>query len=103
MSQRKPTYEFWLSGIRIGDNFAIVTNPDELFCQTGLDIKKGSPFKRTMVVEQTNGSHGYIPTPNACEAGGYEAWYGEHSYLSTNAATIIETNSLDILAHLKNK
>ncbi|MCX6901057.1 MAG: hypothetical protein NT105_20475 [Verrucomicrobia bacterium] len=102
MKQReKPNYPYFFTGIRIGDDFAIVTNPDELFCEIGMSIKKQSPFKHTMVVEQTNGAHGYVPTAKAFEGGSYETWFGEHSYLTTRACEIIEKESLDILNHLK--
>jgi hypothetical protein len=97
----KPTYQFFLTGIRIGDDFAIVTNPDELFCGIGMSIKKRSPFKHTMVAEQTNGAHGYVPTAKAFEGGSYETWFGEHSYLTARAGEIIERESLDILNRLK--
>jgi hypothetical protein len=97
----KPTYPFFFTGIRIGDDFAIVTNPDELFCEIGMSIKRQSPFKHTMVAEQTNGAHGYVPTAKAFEGGGYETWFGEHSYLTTRAGEIIEKESLDILNRLK--
>ena len=104
MKQReKPAYRFHLTGIRIGDDFAIVTNPDELFCEIGMTIKERSPFKHTMVAEQTNGARGYVPTIKAFEEGGYETWFGEHSYLSTRAGEIVESKSLDILRQLKNE
>ncbi len=99
--REKPTYQFCVTGIRIGDNFAIVTNPDELFCGISMSIKKQSPFKHTMVVEQTNGAYGYVPTAKAFEGGGYETWFGEHSYLTTRAGEIIEKESLSILNRLK--
>ena len=99
--REKPSYQFLFTGIRIGDDFAIVTNPDELFCGIGMSIKKESPFKHTMVAEQTNGAHGYVPTTKAFEGGSYETWFGEHSYLTTRAGEIIEKESLDILNRLK--
>ena len=101
MKRKKPTYQYFFTGIRIGDDFAIVTNPDELFCGIGMSIKKQSPFKHTMVVEQTNGAHGYVPTAKAFAGDGYETWFGEHSYLTTRAGEIIEKESLDILKRLK--
>lgn len=102
MKQReRPSYPFSMTGIRIGDEFALVTNPDELFCEIGLRIKSRSPFKHTMVAEQTNGAYGYVPTAKAFAGGSYETWYGEHSYLSTRACDIIEKESLDILKRLK--
>lgn len=99
--REQPTYRYFITGIRIGDDFAIVTNPNELFCDIGLDIKRQSPFKHTMVVELTNGAHGYVPTAKAFAGGSYETWFGEHSYLSTRAAEIVEHESLDILNQLK--
>ncbi|MCX6911190.1 MAG: hypothetical protein NTY01_24550 [Verrucomicrobia bacterium] len=99
--KEKPGYQYFLTGIRIGGDFAIVTNANELFCEIGMSIKKQSPFKHTMVAEQTNGAHGYAPTAKAFEGGSYETWFGEHSYLTTKAGEIIEKESLDILRHLK--
>jgi hypothetical protein len=101
--REKPSYPFFLTGIRIGDDFAIVTNPDELFCGIGMSIKKQSPFEHTMVAEQTNGAHGYVPTAKAFEGGGYETWFGEHSYLTVEAGQIIKKESADILKHLKDE
>lgn len=99
--REKPDYRFLLTGIRLGDDFAIVTNPVELFCEIGLDIKRQSPFRQTMVAEQTNGAHGYVPTLKGFEGGSYETWFGEHSYLTIDAGRIIERESLAILDHLK--
>jgi neutral ceramidase len=99
--REKPSYPYFITGIRIGDDFAIVTNANELFCSIGMSIKSHSPFKHTMTAEQTNGAHGYVPTPRAFEGGSYETWFGEHSYLSTQAAEIIERESLDVLNRLK--
>ncbi|WP_165920079.1 neutral/alkaline non-lysosomal ceramidase N-terminal domain-containing protein [Chthoniobacter flavus] len=102
MKQReKPSYDYFMTGIRIGNDFAIVTNADELFCSIGMSIKSHSPFQHTMVAEQTNGAHGYVPTAKAFEGGSYETWFGEHSYLSTQAGEIIERESLEILKGLK--
>ncbi len=97
----KPAYPFLITGIRIGEDFAIVTNPTELFCEIGMRIKKRAPFKHVMVAEQTNGAHGYVPTSKAFEGGSYETWFGEHSYLTTRAGDIIESESLYILNRLK--
>jgi len=99
--REKPAYQYFMTGIRIGDDFAIITNANELFCGIGMSIKSHSPFKHTMTAEQTNGAHGYVPTAKAFEGGSYETWYGEHSYLTTQAGEIIERESLDLLNRLK--
>ncbi len=104
MNQRKrSTYKFLINGIRIGDDFAIITNPVELFCGIGMSIKDGSPFKNTMVATLTNGSCGYVPTKKSFDLGGYETWFGEHSFLVIRADDIIKRESLSILKRLENK
>jgi Neutral/alkaline non-lysosomal ceramidase, N-terminal len=97
------TYKFLMNGIRIGDNFAIITNPVELFCKIGMNIKANSPFKNTMVATLTNGARGYVPTERSFQMGGYETWYGEHSFLAIQAGNVIQKESLRILKHLENK
>jgi len=57
-------------GIRIGD-VALVTQPCELYCQFGLDIKRRSPAPITAVVGLTNGFCGYCPTIYGLLGGGY--------------------------------
>ena len=101
--REKPSYLYCITGIRIGDGFAIVTNANELFCSIALDIKQHSPFKHTMTVEQTNGAHGYVPSAKAFAGGSYETWFGEHSYLTTHASEIIEKESLDVLNKLRSQ
>jgi hypothetical protein len=56
--------------IRIG-HAAIVTQPTELFCQFGLDIKRRSPFSLTSVFSICDGYSGYCPTYDAVISGGY--------------------------------
>ncbi len=101
LKRARPSYPYFITGIRIGDDFAIITNANELFCGIAIDIKKQSPFKHTMTVEQTNGAYGYVPTTKAFEGGSYETWFGEHSHLTMKAAEIIQRESLDILDRLK--
>jgi neutral ceramidase len=60
-----------VQSLRVGD-LGIVTNGAEFFCQLGLDIKAASPFKRTWVVSLANEWIGYVATPSAYYAGGYE-------------------------------
>jgi hypothetical protein len=101
--REKPTYKAIFTGIRIGEEFAIVTNPAELFCEIGMSIKDRSPFRNTMIATLTNGACGYVPTAKAFEVGGYETWYGEHSFLTIRASDMVKKESLDILRQLKNE
>ncbi len=56
--------------VRIGD-LALITQPCELFCQFGLDIKRRSPAKATVVVGLADGYCGYCPTVYGILGGGY--------------------------------
>jgi hypothetical protein len=47
--------------IRIGD-VAFVGLPGEIFCEFGIEIKKNSPFKNTIVMGLTNDDRNYFPT-----------------------------------------
>jgi hypothetical protein len=65
--------------IRIGD-LAIVGLPGEIFCELGLEIKKSSPAKHTIVIGLANDSIGYLPNRIAFEQGGYEPSVGSTMY-----------------------
>jgi hypothetical protein len=56
--------------VRIGD-VALVTQPCELYCQFGLDIKRRSPTPLTAVVGLADGYCGYCPTIAGILGGGY--------------------------------
>lgn len=64
-----------VSVLRLG-RAAICSNPGELYCQFGLDIKAHSPADVTIVSELTDGCVGYLPTPQAVLHGGYSAYPG---------------------------
>jgi len=59
-----------IHAIRIGD-VALVTQPCELYCQFGLDIKRRSPAPYTAVCGITDGYNGYCPTTSGILGGGY--------------------------------
>jgi len=61
-----------LNTLGIGE-LAIVTFPVEVFAESGIEIKEQSPYAMTLLMGYTNGIHGYIPTREAYENGGYEA------------------------------
>jgi len=97
VDNKKDAYRLEINVITLGREVAIVTDPCELFTEIGLDIKERSPFKYTFVVEQTNGAYGYVPTEKAFLQGGYETFYGEHSFLERTAGTKIFETSLALL------
>jgi hypothetical protein len=58
-------------GMRIGDA-VFITAPMEILTETGLKLKKKSPFARTFVVSLSNGYLHYAPPPAYYARGGYE-------------------------------
>ena len=57
---------------QVNSDVAIVGLPGEVFVELGLAIKKGSPFKNTLIIELTNSHIAYVPTRDAFDRGGYE-------------------------------
>lgn len=87
-----------LQAIRIGD-LAICAIPFETFCEIGLDLKKRSPFARTIVISHANGSNGYLPTPEQHRLGGYETWLGT-CRVQEDASVIITNQLIEMLGEL---
>lgn len=87
-----------LQAIRIGD-IAICAIPFETFVETGLDLKRRSPFLRTIVVGISNGYNGYLPTPEHHKLGGYETWLGTNK-VQEDTSVILTDQLLEMLADL---
>ncbi len=96
--RKEDTITVILQTIRVGD-LAVCGIPFEAFCEIGLDLKKRSPFPRTMVIGLANGRHGYLPTPEQHKLGGYETWIGTCS-VQEDASVILTNNLLEMLAEL---
>ncbi len=62
----------WVQAFRIGE-IAFVTQPGELFVEWGLNLKASSPFPWTYPVELCGDYIGYLVTPEAEAAIGYES------------------------------
>ncbi len=58
--------------IALGDKYAWVSLPGEIFVELGLAIKQDSPFGHTIIAELANGIIGYIPSRRAYAQGNYE-------------------------------
>lgn len=87
-----------LQTLRIGD-FAVCAIPFETLVEIGLDLKKRSPFPRTIVLGVTNGYNGYLPTPKQHELGGYETWLGT-CRVQEDSSVIITDQLLEMLEEL---
>jgi neutral ceramidase len=90
-----------LQAIRVGDT-VVCGIPFETFVEIGLDLKKRSPFAKTMVIGLANGRHGYLPTPEHHKLGGYETWLGTN-IVEENASVILTENLLGMMGELKGK
>jgi hypothetical protein len=73
---------------RIGE-LAIVTQPCELFCRFGLDIKRRSPAATTAIFGIADGYCGYCPTTEAIMGGGYSGVPLSWSRLSEQAGYLM--------------
>ena len=75
--------------IRVGDA-AIVGLPGEAFCQLGLEIKRRSPARHTLVAGLCNDAIGYLPTEDAFLRGGYEPTVGSTFYIPGSAERLAD-------------
>jgi hypothetical protein len=85
MNEYPPTLTVPVQALRIGD-VGIAGIPNEVFCETGLGMKRRSPFKPSFTMEIANGYWGYLPTPEQHKLGGYETWLGTNR-LEPDAST----------------
>jgi neutral ceramidase len=82
----------------IGNDLAIVSLPGEVFTELGTYIRNRSPFARTIVVELTNGSIGYIPDRKAYIEGNYEPISAR---VAPGAGELLVENAIQMLNELK--
>ena len=88
-----------IQAFRIGEQ-AIVSMPFEVLVEIGLEIKKKSPFERTLLISMANGGYGYLPPPNQHKLGGYETWLGTSRFQPQSSEILIK-NLLEMLEDLR--
>ncbi|MEW6357475.1 MAG: hypothetical protein AB1696_14185 [Planctomycetota bacterium] len=98
-SKAGKTFETWLHVIRLGD-LAIVGIPGEMFAHLGLDIRRRSPFRHTLVVGLANDEIGYIADRKGYELGGYQTWFCGHSQVGPGAGEAMVEAVLSLLAEI---
>lgn len=86
-----------MQAFRIGD-LGISAIPNEVFAATGLAIKAQSPLGSTFTIELANGYHGYLPSEQQHEWGGYETWAATSSQLEVTAEAKIRAEALRLLS-----
>jgi neutral ceramidase len=72
LKSQKATVEVEVQVFRLDNQTAIVCLPGEIFAELGIQIKKQSPFRNTMVMTVCNDKTSYIPTRKAFSEGSYE-------------------------------
>lgn len=81
--------------IRIGD-VALVGLPGENFSESGLELKRRSPAKHTLVAGLANDAIGYLPRREAFQQGGYEPAVGSTRYEPGAAERLVEAAVSDL-------
>lgn len=78
--KREPSVRAELQAIRLGDA-VLVTFPGEVFVEIALEVKRRSPFRKTLVVGLANAGRtgGYLPTREAFSEGDYEVFASGYS------------------------
>ncbi len=89
----------WLQVLRVGD-VAIVGVPAEYFTGLGLDIKRRSPFKHTVIAELANDWIGYLPDADGHRLGGYQTWTGHHSWAEPGTGERMADEAVRMLGEL---
>jgi hypothetical protein len=93
---RKKYSEAEIQVLRVGDT-AFVGWPGEFFVEYGLAVKSRAPG-RTFISTNANGElHGYIVTPEAEQARGYEA---QNSLFPASAGALFVENTLALLGRI---
>jgi hypothetical protein len=94
----KPTYPIEIQAMRVSKDVALVLLPGEIFVELGLEIRKRSPFRTTIVIELANDSvPAYIPTRKACAQAGYEVF---HSLLAPGSGELMVEEAIRLLTEV---
>lgn len=87
-----------LQVLKIGE-LRVSAIPAEVFVEIGLELKRRHPVSFT--VSLANAYHGYLPTPEQHQVGGYETWRARSACLETNASTKIVAGLEELFERLK--
>jgi len=90
--------DFEIQAFALGDQYAIVALPGEIFTELGMYIKERSPFPHTMVIELANGNIGYVPDMKAFIEGNYEP---VSARCAPGSGELMVEKTLEILHQLK--
>ena len=102
MIAHEPEFHINMDAIQIGP-LVIVTTPGEVFCGTGLDVKKDSAFPFTWVSSLANRSIGYVPTADVLDpvtGGGYESRLTVATCAAPETAENMTKKALELIGKL---
>lgn len=99
LQSQKTFVEVEVQVFRIDPETVIVGMPGELFVELGLAIKKGSPFKNTIVMTVCNDKTSYIPTMKAFAEGSYEV---TNSILKPGSGEMLVETAVKLMKRIKN-
>lgn len=99
----KQRTEIVVQALRLGEDIAIATTPNETYAISGLKIKNASPAPHTMVIELANGGDGYIPPPEQHLLGGYNTWPARSAGLEVQAEPKIVGAAIGLLEEVTQK
>lgn len=102
LHERQET-EIVVQGLRLGDDIAIATTPNETYAISGLKVQAASPAPHTMVIELANGGDGYIPPPEQHLLGGYNTWAARSAGLEVEAEPRIVETAVQLLERVTAK
>jgi neutral ceramidase len=88
-----------IAGIALG-NLAIASLPAEVFVEFGMEIKRRSPFRHTLVCAYNDNSLQYIPTASAYLEGEFEV-DGGWRYVVAGEGEKLQNNVVQTLMELK--
>lgn len=92
------TFDTNACAIAFGDQLAIATASNELFCSQGVAVEEGSPYEYTIVWGYTNSNKGYLATKEAYDYHCYEA---ENSRFASGCAEEMTQIQINMLKELK--
>ena len=87
-----------MNAVCIGDEFAFVTFPGELFDTISVGIEEGSPYSMTMLIGYSTGHIGYLPSAYAFEYTSYET---DITRFQAGTGEIVRDEYIRMLTELK--
>jgi hypothetical protein len=83
-----------LAVLLINNEVALAAMPGELFVQLQIDLKTGSPVKKSLLAGYANDYHAYFPTIKGSAAGGYGGAVATYAGVGAGEKLVMEAQIL---------